>query len=148
MANKTGKGGFKKGGVGNKKGRKPIYEDFNARAMFLLEKYTVGQIIDRVEAVSLPAADRNPAQKKHFRDARKMPGRDFSILISISSSFTLGGALPFAALLDRAYGKTTQVVKVDQTITHEDHRAEAKRKTDDMLMRLAKRREAAKSTVH
>lgn len=130
------------------KGRPPVYQDYNVRAKHLLDKYTVAEVTGMVRAMSIPKDKRSAEDKEFHKRAMAMAARDFTILMSIASAFTTGGALPFAALLDRAIGKTTQHIKVDQTITDERDQQDADKDAEDMLKQLAKRKESKAKTVH
>lgn len=131
---------FPKGVSGNPAGRTPIYEDYNVRALHILDKYEVQKIMGIVRIVRTQAKDRKTATDKSlYSEAMKLSGRDLTIMMSIATAFTTNGALPFANLLDRAVGKPVQHVKIDQTITDKSLVQKADDEADAMLNKLAQR---------
>lgn len=133
---------FKKGEVANPKGRKPIYEDFRARGVWLLEKYTLGEMLDLLTAAK---------DKKHAKhaEARKVPMRDMILMTSLYSGITNEGKIPAALMLDRILGKVSDHIVVDQSveISH-DVTKEAEDEAERDMQRLADRMKTPAPKVH
>lgn len=92
------KGRAKKGEVRNPKGRPAGNQNYIDRVCFLLNHYTVGDIIDLVEGFN----SKDPARK---RRTRQLSAQDGLIIMQIAQGYQRDGGEQFNLLLDRLYGK-------------------------------------------
>lgn len=112
------RGNWKPGESGNPNGRPRGYQSFVDRAKYLLGKLSVGEILDRVNAIRTPKDPklRTPEWKKNHDDVRKMPALDLAIMMRIADAFTAGGGDGLEKIVDRILGKPTQTLNIDQNV--------------------------------